>query len=86
MDYQVTFSSSARRQFKKLPLSIQPAITLALEELAQDPRLPGFLKMKGADNAYRIRVGDYRIVYETYDHELLILVIRIGHRRDVYKR
>ena len=56
-----------------------------MDELAHDPRPPGCLKIIGADDAYRVRVGDYRIVYQIEDRILVVYVIRIAHRSDVYR-
>ena len=56
----------------------------SINELAKDPRPPGSKKLKGEDRTYRIRVGDYRVLYEVYDQEILVLVIRIRHRKDAY--
>jgi mRNA interferase RelE/StbE len=53
--------------------------------LKDDPRPPGSEKLKGSEDAYRIRVGDYRILYEVRDKELLVYIIEAGHRREVYK-
>ncbi|MEO8511790.1 MAG: type II toxin-antitoxin system RelE/ParE family toxin [Chloroflexota bacterium] len=58
-------------------------IATALDRLAQDARRNA-VKLRGSDNVWRVRVGNHRILYEVYDDRLLILVIRIGHRRDVY--
>ncbi|MGA1263238.1 MAG: type II toxin-antitoxin system RelE family toxin [Prochlorothrix sp.] len=54
--------------------------------MAQNPRQPGSEKLKGQEEVYRIRVGQYRILYEIQDQQLIVLVIKIGHRRDVYRR
>jgi mRNA interferase RelE/StbE len=85
MTYQVSLTPSAVRQLKKLPPTIQPLIWQALESLALDPRPDGVVKMKGEESTYRVRLGDYRIVYEIQDRELCILVIKVGHRRDIYR-
>jgi mRNA interferase RelE/StbE len=53
--------------------------------LIQNPRPPGVLKMSGADNLWRIRIGDYRVVYEIHDERLIVLVLRVAHRKDVYR-
>ena len=58
----------------------------AIDLLAQEPRPPGCVALAGETRAYRVRVGDYRIVYEIFDDRLVIQVVRIGHRRDVYRR
>ncbi|GAA4397212.1 hypothetical protein GCM10023187_06320 [Nibrella viscosa] len=59
-------------------------IVEALEHLAIDPRPPGVKKLKGREGLFRFRVGDYRIVYQIFDGELLIIVVLIGNRRDIY--
>ena len=85
MTYQVEITPVAKRQIKKLIAPIQLAIVERLEQLAEDPRPPGVLKMQGEESLYRIRVGDYRIIYEIQDQTLLIAVVKIGHRGDVYR-
>ncbi len=57
-----------------------------LEGLETDPRPPGASKLAGHENRWRVRAGDYRVLYEIQDDVLLVLVVRIGHRRDVYER
>lgn len=85
MTYTVEFSSHAKRQGDKLPHNVKRRIIQALRRLAQDPYPPGVRKLEGSEY-YRLRVGDYRIIYEVLEGKLLILVIRIGHRREVYRR
>lgn len=85
MSYQVEFTPAAKRQIKKLIEPVQLAIVERLEQLAENPRPPGALKMQGAESLYRIRVGDYRIIYEIQDRTLLIAVVKVGHRGDVYR-
>jgi len=58
---------------------------MAIDLLAQTPRPPGCVAMTGEQHAYLVRVGDYRIVYEVFDDRLIVQVVRIGHRRDVYR-
>jgi len=58
----------------------------AIDALAQEARPAGCVKLAGSPDLYRIRVGDYRIVYQIKDNELLVLVLSIGHRREVYRR
>ncbi len=86
MAYSVTLSPRARRQLLKLPADIGRRIERAIDALVEDPRPEGARKLEGGDDLYRIRVGDYRIVYQAEDKELLILVLKVGHRRDVYRR
>jgi mRNA interferase RelE/StbE len=83
--YQVNFTSSATRQLRKIPHVIQQHIWQKLEALAEEPRPFGIVKIVGESATYRVRVGDYRIVYEIQDDVLCILVIKVGHRREIYK-
>lgn len=85
MTYQVEITPAAKRQIKKLVEPVQLVIVERLEQLAANPRPPGALKMQGAESLYRIRVGDYRIIYEIQDRTLLIAVVKVGHRGDVYR-
>ena len=85
MTYKVEITPAAKRQIKKLIQSVQLAIVERLEQLAENPRPPGVLKMQGAESLYRIRVGDYRIIYEIQDQTLLIAIVKVGHRGDVYR-
>lgn len=82
--YRLEFTSGADRQFRKLPKQLQARLRSHIDALAQNPRPPGSEQLKGEDNAYRLRVGDYRILYEVHDRILLVLVVRVGHRREVY--
>ncbi|MGF1595567.1 MAG: type II toxin-antitoxin system RelE/ParE family toxin [Acidimicrobiales bacterium] len=78
----------ARRAVKsiaKLPRPDQQRIRAAIDLLAAEPRPPGCTKLAGEDSVYRVRIGDYQILYEIIDARLLILVVRVGHRRDVYR-
>jgi mRNA interferase RelE/StbE len=85
VSYQIQLSGRAERQLKKLTPSSQAFIGTAIDALGTEPRPPGVKKLKGEENAYRIRIRDYRIIYEIRDQELLILVIKIGHRREIYQ-
>jgi mRNA interferase RelE/StbE len=86
MTYRLEFLAAARRDLKRLPKPIQVRIAEAVRDLAENPRPPGVKKMAGEPNAWRLRVGDYRVVYEIHDGRLLILVIRLGHRKDIYRQ
>ncbi|MHB8646936.1 MAG: type II toxin-antitoxin system RelE family toxin [Thermomicrobiales bacterium] len=85
MPYEVRFSSAAERHISKLPQAVRPLIVARAEALADGPRPHGVEKMSGEENAYRIRVGDYRIIYEIHDAVLIVVVVRVGHRREVYR-
>jgi len=86
LQYAIEFRPSARRDFVRLPKDVIERIDGALLALRPNPRPAGSTKMAGYQNRYRIRVGDYRIVYEIHDKLLVVLVVRIGHRRDVYRQ
>jgi mRNA interferase RelE/StbE len=79
-------TSSAERELKKLSGQLIERIVLRLEALASNPRPPGCKKLKSGDREWRIRVGDYRVVYTIDDAKLLVEVTRIRHRSEVYER
>jgi mRNA interferase RelE/StbE len=83
--YRVELTRSAERDLRRIDKSQVPTIYRRLEGLSEDPRPHGVKKLSGADRTYRIRIGDYRIVYEIEEDILLVLVIRVAHRKDVYR-
>ena len=83
-DYRVALATSASRELARLPPALVVRIVTRLERLAINPRPPGCKKLRGGDKEWRIRVGDYRIVYEVDDRVRSIDVTRIAHRREVY--
>ncbi|WP_018134003.1 type II toxin-antitoxin system RelE family toxin [Acaricomes phytoseiuli] len=83
--YTIEFTAAAAKQLTKLDRQAQRRIQAAIELLAETPRPPGAKKLVGSDGEWRVRTGDYRIVYEIHDRRLIVYVIRIGHRRDIYK-
>ncbi|MDQ6602960.1 MAG: type II toxin-antitoxin system RelE/ParE family toxin [Chloroflexota bacterium] len=85
MVYAVEFATAARRQFRKLPRAVRAIMKPEIDALTSDPRPHGVEKMSGEENAYRVRVGDYRIIYEIHDAVLIVVVVRVGHRREVYR-
>ncbi len=85
MNYTIEISSLATRQIKKLPSETQIQVLATLAALTQKPRPDGVTKMKGEDNTYRLRVKNYRIVYEILDEQLIVLIVKVGHRREVYR-
>lgn len=82
--YAVAFLPSAARMFAKLDLPVRRRIARRIDRLTEDPR-GNAVKLRGAGDVWRARVGDYRILYQVEDDRLLVLVIRIGHRGDVYR-
>lgn len=83
--YQVIISNKAEKTLSKLPTTVYARIIAILMELANNPRPTGCKKLKGRD-AWRIRVGDYRIIYEIEDDQLIIWILDINHRKDAYKK
>jgi mRNA interferase RelE/StbE len=83
-EYTVLILPSAQKQLNKLPNAIATRIEDKMMELGEDPRPPGCKKLKGRE-AWRIRIGDYRLIYEINDGRLIVTVITIGHRREVYQ-
>lgn len=85
MAYQVIVKPSAAKVIRKLDRSTQAKVVRLLDALAQEPRPGGVVKLEGDDNLWRVRIGDYRVVYEIHDGKLIVLVLRVGHRKDVYR-
>lgn len=86
MTYRIELSHAAARQLRKLESSARRRVQAAIELLAEEPRPPGAKKLVGGAGEWRARTGDYRIVYEIDDGVLLILVLAVGHRREIYRR
>ncbi|WP_029068417.1 type II toxin-antitoxin system RelE family toxin [Jonesia quinghaiensis] len=86
MNYSIQFTSAAARQVKKLPHSVRARILDAIERLEENPRPHGSQKLVGEATAWRIRVGDYRVIYDVFDGELIVSIVRAAHRREVYER
>lgn len=82
-EFTIVLSKKARKQLDKLTDFIANPIFEAISDLAFEPRPQGYKKLKGR-TGYRIRVGDYRVIYEIIDKELIIDVITVGHRKDIY--
>jgi mRNA interferase RelE/StbE len=85
MRYTVEFSPIASRQFRKLDKTLRARLIPKIEALADQPRPPGVKKLRSYQNAYRIRVGDYRVIYEIHDDRLLVLVVEVGPRGKIYQ-
>jgi len=84
MVYRIFISRDAEKGFNKTPKQIRKNIILAITKLKNNPRPMNVWKIGGSENYYRIRVGDYRIVYEINDKESKINILRIRHRKDAY--
>ncbi len=85
MTYEVKFTKGAKKMFKKLSQELQDRIQLKIDDLATEPRPNKVKKLQGEENTYRIRIGDYRVIYDIFDDILLVKIIDVGHRSKVYK-
>lgn len=86
MTYRIDLSPAASRQLRKLDPSARRRVQAAIELLATEPRPPGAKTLVGGAGEWRVRTGDYRIVYEINDGVLVILVLAVGHRREIHQR
>jgi mRNA interferase RelE/StbE len=86
MNFQIQLSPHAARQLRKLDPTARRRIQAVIDLLADNPRPPAAKQLVGGKGEWRVRTGDYRVIYEINDGELLILVLRTGHRREIYKR
>jgi mRNA interferase RelE/StbE len=84
--YTVDFTTGAAKEIRKLDVGARRRILASLAELATEPRPKGCKKLAGEPSAWRIRIGDYRVLYEIQDDILTVTVVRVAHRREVYKR
>ena len=83
--YQIEWKRSARKELRKLPAQVIHHVVKKVESLASDPRPSGVRKLVGSEQLYRVRVGSYRIIYEIRDDVLIIVIVRVAHRKDVYR-
>ena len=84
--YRIELTPRAERDLLGLPSTIQRRLIPRIDALAHEPRPPGVRKLSGAEELYRVRSGDYRIIYEIRDRLLLILIVHVRHRREAYRR
>jgi mRNA interferase RelE/StbE len=85
MAYAIQFKPAAVRQPEKLPRPIRNRVALKIDNLRDDPFPAGCKKLSGLPDTWRIRVGDYRVIYQVQQGILLVLVLTVGHRREVYR-
>jgi len=86
VSFRIEFTKSAAKALKAIPKTAQKRIAKKIESLAESSPDPAKTKMKGNNPFHRVRVGDYRIIYEIQNEILLILILKIGHRKEVYRR
>ncbi|MHA3724656.1 type II toxin-antitoxin system RelE family toxin [Leucobacter sp. HY1910] len=85
MTYSISVSKEAAKVFRRLRPQDAARLKVAISALAENPRPPGSVQLVGGAGEMRIRVGDYRVVYEVIEDELVVLVLRLGHRREIYR-
>jgi len=85
MCYRIEIKPQAEKALADVPNPHRRRIAKAIDALADQPRPTGCRKLTGSEDAYRIRVGDYRVVYRIVDRVLIVYIIRIGHRKDIYR-
>lgn len=82
--YKIKFKTSAAKEFRELSPPLKQRVQIAINTLKENPYPAGSIKLKGSDNLFRLRVGDYRIVYQIDAGVKIVLITRVRHRRDVY--
>jgi len=85
MTYTVTIAPAAERQLHKFDPQVRRRIHAAIELLSTNPRPPKATQLVGGAGEWRVRTGEYRIIYEIRDDQLIVLVLRVGHRREIYE-
>jgi mRNA interferase RelE/StbE len=83
--YSIRYTESAAQFLRESDARLRVRISTKIATLARNPFPPGNRKLKGAERAFRIRIGDYRVVYDVLEDVVVVLVLRIGHRKDVYR-
>ncbi len=83
--YTVEFRPSAAREFRHLTRQVQAQLQPVIDALASNPRPHNVIKLEGRADLYRVRSGDYRIIYEIQDKALVVAIVRVGNRREVYR-
>lgn len=86
MFYSIVLSPAAKKVLERLPAEIHNRITTKISALAEDPRPPGAAALQGVKGELRLRVGDYRIIYQVEDEYQVIRVVKIGHRSEIYRK
>jgi mRNA interferase RelE/StbE len=85
MAYSIEILPRAQKAIRKLPADVRAGVIAKIDALADDPRPHGSKKLVDSEHLYRVRSGDYRIIYEIADQVLRVAVVNVGHRRDIYR-
>jgi len=83
--YRIEWRRGTRKDLRRIEREAVKRIVLAVDGLAENPYPAGCQKLSGSQCAFRIRVGDYRVLYEVFEEVLIVEVVKVGHRRDVYR-
>ncbi len=83
--YEIIYKKSVDKDLRKLPLAIRKIIVSKIQALATDPHPAGATKLRGSADLFRLRHSDYRVIYQIQKGKLILLIIKVGHRREVYK-
>lgn len=83
--FRIDLTGTAKRQLRRIDIQHQRRLATAIDALATDPFPPGVKRLISSNALWRIRVGDYRVIYEVHQAEIRLLVVRIAHRKDVYR-
>lgn len=83
--YKIRWKTSAKKELRKIEASLIPTVIEAVERLAENPLPVGYRKLVGATRLYRIRIGKYRIVYEIENDQMVIVIVRVRHRKNAYQ-
>ena len=83
--YEIEISRTAEKQLKKLPADDQLRVVRAVLALAEEPHPRGSRRLSGYDDVFRVRVGRYRVLYSVFESRLVIIILKVGHRKDVYR-
>lgn len=83
--YRISYKKSVDKDLRKLSSSVRKQIVIKIQSLAVDPKPSGVTKLRDSTNLFRVRHSDYRIIYQIKDKELVILIVKVGHRREVYR-
>lgn len=83
--YSISYERSSAKELSKLDKPVARRIIKSVNKLGDDPRPPGCRPLVGYEGLWRIRIGDYRVIYSIEDDNLIVLVVRVAHRREVYK-
>ena len=84
--FQIEWKNSALKELEKLPRQIIARVVAAVDDLSANPYPRGVRKLVSSERAYRIRIGDYRVIYHVFEKRLIVEIVRVRHRKDIYDK